>query len=136
LLVQLLRLGAAVLGLYLAILGITLLAVPLGHGQTGPLDVARASSSLYLTEPKYVFMERSRLDTPTDKLLVLGASNALVGFKRSELQELLPELEVNNISVGGSNITQLDQIVRLVHEVQSPAARRHDTFVLGLWYGV
>jgi hypothetical protein len=135
-LIQLARLGAAVVALYLLILGVTLVAVPLSTNDAGPLDVARASSSLYLTEPKYVFMERSRLNTTTDKLLVLGASNALVGFKRSELQALLPDLEVHNISVGGSNITQLDQIVQLVHEVQSPAARRRDTFVIGSWYGL
>lgn len=136
LLAQLARLSAAVVALYAALLGLSLLAVPLSPRDGEPLDVARASSSLYLTEPKYVFMERSRLDTSTDKLLILGASNSLVGFKRSELQPLLPELQVHNISVGGSNITQLAQIVDLVHEVQSPAARRSNTFVLGLWYGV
>jgi hypothetical protein len=135
LLVQLARLGAAVIALYAVLLGISLLAVPRSTGKE-PLDVTKASSSLYLTEPKYVFMERGRLDTPTDKLLVLGASNSLVGLNRSQVQALLPELEVHNISVGGSNITQLGQIVELVHEVQSPAARHGDTFVLGLWYGV
>jgi len=136
LLVQLARLGGAVLALYAALLVITLVAVPLARGDAGPLDASRAASSLYLTEPKYVFMERGRLNTPTDKVLVLGASNSLVGFKQAELQRLLPDREVHNISVGGSNITQLGQIVELVREVQTPAARRHDTYVLGLWYGV
>lgn len=135
-LIQLGRLLAAVVALYGALLALTLAAVPLGGDGAAPLDSARASASLYLTEPKYVFMARSRLDTPVDKLLVLGASNALVGFKQRELSELLPELEVHNISVGGSNITQLEQIVELVREVQTPEARRKNTFVLGLWYGV
>ncbi len=133
--VQLARLGAAVLAVYAGLLIVTLLVVRRDHG-TAELDAARAGSSLYLTEPKYVFMSRSRLNTDTDKLLVLGASNALVGFKQGELAELLPGREVHNISVSGSNITQLAQIVDLVHEVQAPGARRRDTFVLGLWYGV
>jgi hypothetical protein len=136
LLVQLARLGAAILALYVGLLGVSLLAVPLANDSPAPLDSGKASSSLYLTEPKYVFMARSRLATPADKLLVLGASNSLVGFKPRELAPLLPELEVHNLAVGGSNITQLDQIVELVREVQTPDQRRHDTFVLGLWYGV
>lgn len=136
LLVQLARLGAAVIALYAVALGVSLLAFPPSTDDASPVDVARASSSLYLTEPKYVFMERTRLNTTTEKLLVLGASNALVGFKRAELQPLTPELGVHNISVGGSNMTQLAQVVELVHEVQAPAARRSNTFVLGLWYGV
>jgi len=135
LLVQLARLGAAVAALYAVLLALALLAVPRAD-QTAPLDTGRASASLYLTEPKYVFMERGRLATPGPKLLVLGASNSLVGFKRAELAPLLPDREVHNLSVGGSNITQLAQIVDLVREVQTPEERRENTFVLGLWYGV
>lgn len=134
-LVQLARLGAALVALYGVLLGLSLIARPT-EGERGPLDSARAGESLYLTEPKYVFFSRSRLNTERDKVLVLGASNALVGFKQRELQPLLPDREVHNVSVSGSNITQLRQAVHLVREVQSPEARRHNTFVLGLWYGV
>lgn len=133
-LTQLARLGAALLAIYGLVLGITLLLRPSERGQ-GALDSARAGESLYLTEPKYVFFARSQLDTTRDKVLVLGASNTLVGFKQGELQALVPDQEVHNISVSGSNITQLRQVVQLVREVQSPEARRHDTYVLGLWYG-
>jgi hypothetical protein len=134
-LVQLMRLGAALVALYGLLLLVTLALRPATPARAA-LDSAQAGSSLYLTEPKYVFFSRSRLNTPTQKLLVLGASNALVGFKQRELQAALPEREVHNISVSGSNITQLRQIVQLVREVQTPEARRHNTFVLGLWYGV
>jgi hypothetical protein len=134
-LLQLARHGAALVLAYGVLLGLTLLLKPHDAGR-GPLDSARAGDSLYLTEPKYVFFERSRLNTEQDKLLVLGASNTLVGFKQSELQAALPDREVHNLSVSGSNISQLRQVVQLVREVQTPAARRHDTYVLGLWYGV
>jgi hypothetical protein len=136
LLLQLARLGAAVLALYVGLLGAALLLVPLADERAAPLDSSRAASSLYLTEPKYVFMTRDRLATASPKLLVLGASNSLVGFKQRELAPLLPDREVHNLSVGGSNVTQLAQIVDLVREVQTPAQRARSTFVLGLWYGV
>jgi hypothetical protein len=134
-LVQLARLGAALVALYGVLLGLSLVAKPPRQVEK-TLDSARASESLYLTEPKYVFFSRTQLNDEHDKVLVVGASNALVGFKQRELQAELPDREVHNVSVSGSNITQIRQVVQLVNEVQSPQARRHDTFVLGLWYGV
>ena len=117
---QILQLIAALMALYAVLLTISLLLVPRFGG--GPrLDASQASSSLFLTEPKYVFMARSRLNTPSDKVLLLGASNMLVGFRQAQVQALLPEVEVHNLSVGGSNIGQVSQIVDLIREVQSPA---------------
>lgn len=134
-LVQCARLLAALLGLYVVALGTSLwLLPPVVVGDR--LDTARAASSLFATEPKYLFLARSRLDSEADKVLLLGASNAMIGFKQEQVEPLLPKVEVHNISVGGSNITQIGQIVDLVREVQSPAARQHDTYVLGLWYGL
>ncbi|MDF3064453.1 MAG: hypothetical protein K0R38_54 [Polyangiaceae bacterium] len=133
--VQLARLFAALAVLYGVLLALSLVFRPSERGHAR-LDSSRAAESLYLTEPKYVFFSRSRLNTEQDKILVLGASNALVGFKQRELQAALPEREVHNVSVSGSNITQMRQVVELVQEVQTPAAREHNTFVLGLWYGV
>ncbi len=134
-LVQLARLGVALAALYAALLALSLVLKPSERGRDR-LDSARAAESLYLTEPKYVFFSRGQLNTERDKVLVLGASNTLVGFKQGELQPLLHDREVHNVSVSGSNITQLRQVTQLVREVQSPEARRHNTFVLGLWYGV
>lgn len=134
-LIQIAQLLTALLVLYGLLLAISLILVPRAElGQR--LDAARASSSLFLTEPKYVFMARSRLNTTTDKVLLVGASNMLAGFKQAQMQALLPAVEVHNLSVGGSNITQVSQIVDLVREVQTPEARRHNTYVVGLWYGL
>ncbi len=132
---QIAQLLAAMVALYALVLAVTLLLVPRSElGQR--LDAARAGSSLFLTEPKYVFLARSQLNTPADKVLLIGASNMLAGFKQPQVQSLLPGLEVHNLSVGGSNITQVSQIVDLVREVQTPEARSHDTYVIGLWYGL
>ncbi len=132
---QFARLLAALVVLYGVLVAISLLLVPRAElGQR--LDAARAPSSLFLTEPKYVFLARSRLNTNADKVILVGASNTLAGFKQAQVQALLPALEVHNLAVGGSNITQIGQVVDLVREVQTPEARRHNTYVFGLWYGV
>lgn len=123
------------LTVYAVLLCISLAAFP-PQRQVQGLDTARASHSLFATEPKYVFLNRSGLDTTRPKVLLLGASNVVVGFRRDQLQRLVPGAEINNISVGGSNVTQLRQIVDLVHEVQGAEARRANTFVIGTWYGL
>ncbi len=126
---------ASSLTIYAALLGISLVLVPPPRHVT-VLDTAQASRSLFATEPKYVFLGRSVLNSTHEKVLLLGASNVVVGFRQSQLQRLVPGAEISNISVGGSNVTQLRQIVDLVYEVQGAEARRHDTFVIGTWYGL
>ena len=125
----------AIVGLYAIVLTVTLALVPRQQAPAG-MDTGHAASSLYLTEPKYVFLGRNALDTTTDKIIMAGASNVVVGFKQPQLQKLIPVAQVNNLGVGGSNITQVREIVDLVQEVQTPEARQHNTFVIGLWYGL
>ncbi len=134
-LAQIAQLAGALLVLYGVLLALSLLLVP-GDGVGAHLDTQRASSSLFITEPKYVFMARSRLNTPTDKVILLGASNVVAGFRQPQVQALMPDVEVDNLAVGGSNLSQVSQVVDLVREVQTPAARRHNTYVIGLWYGL
>lgn len=126
---------SALIAMYGVLLVVSLLLEPRSElGQR--LNAASAASSLFLTEPKYVFMARSQLNTLDDKAILVGASNMLAGFKQAQVQALVPGMQVHNLSVGGSNITQLSQIVDLVREVQTPQARQHNTWVIGLWYGV
>lgn len=132
---QLGALLAALAALYGVALAVSLAVVPAFDTGTR-LDSARAGSSLFMTEPKYVFLGRGRLDTPDDKVLLVGASNTLAGLRQQEVQALVPGAAVHNLAVGGSNLTQVAQIVDLVREVQSPEARRHSTYVIGLWYGL
>ena len=132
---QIATLAASLLALYGIALAVTLVLVP-GTDVGRQLDAGQARSSLFMTEPKYVFLSRSTLNTTADKVILLGASNMQVGFRQAQVQALVPGAEVHNLSVGGSNITQVAQIVDLVREVQSPEARRHNTYVIGLWYGL
>ena len=106
--------------------------VPNGDG----LDSWSAPNTLYLTAPKYVFLGRYALDTPAPKVLIIGASNAAVGFQRDMLQSLIGCAQVSNLAVGNANIAEVQQVVDLVQEVQDDQARHADTFVLGVWYGM
>ncbi|MBT3068513.1 hypothetical protein [Rhodoferax sp. U11-2br] len=102
----------------------------------GGLDTASAARSPFMTEPKYAFLSRSPLNNSDDKVILLGASNVLAGFRPAQLQGELPSVRVHNLAIGGANMTELQQMVDLVLEVQSPKARQHNVFVLGVWYGL
>jgi hypothetical protein len=58
------------------------------------------------------------------------------GFHLDELQPLVPNLQVNNLAVSGSNITEMRQAYDLIRAVQSPSSLKRSTFVIGIWYGV
>src|SRR5262245_10469247 len=96
---QLTLLVLSSLAVYALMLGITLIYTPPQRPVTG-MDTAKASRTLFATETKYVFLNRSMLNTERKKVLILGASNAVVGLKRDQLQQLVPGAEINNLSVG------------------------------------
>jgi hypothetical protein len=133
--IKLARLALSLMLLYGALLALAWLLVP-REPPSRRIDTSRAAETLYLTEPKYVFMARQRLQSEAPKLLLLGASNTMAGFRQRELQPLLPDVEVHNLAVGGANVREVRQVVELVREVQSPEARRQTSYVVGLWYGL
>jgi hypothetical protein len=122
-------------GIYALLLAVSYLLVPPAN-RGGGLDSSLAAGTIFMTDPKYVFLNRAALRPDAPRIVFVGASNTAVGFKQREVQALLPTVEVDNLSVGGSNMTQIAQIVDLVEDLQSPAARRRTTFVIGMWYGV
>lgn len=130
---------AAILLLFLLLLyGLALaIAVPaMPRPGEANLDTAAAARSPFMTEPKYAFLNRGRLDSADDKAILLGASNMLAGFRPVRLQGLVPGAKVHNLAIGGANMTEVRQMVDLVLEVQSPLAQRHNVFVIGVWYGL
>jgi hypothetical protein len=132
---QALYLSLALIGLYAALLALSYALVPATNDRSG-LDSYLAKDSIFTTEPKYVFLNRAATRPEASRIVIVGASNTAVGFKQREVQQLVPLSEVDNLSVGGSNMTQVAQIVELVQDLQSPAARRRTTFVIGMWYGM
>jgi hypothetical protein len=126
---------ASIVFLYAVILGATLILVPMHH-QKGGLETRRAGGTLYQTEPKYFFLNRAALRADEDRLILLGASNTMSGFRLNELQPLVPNLQANNLAVSGSNITEIRQSFELIRAMQSPQAQKHTTYVIGIWFGV
>jgi hypothetical protein len=132
---QVLYLSIALVGVYAVLLALSYALVPTLSGRAG-LDSSLAADSIFTTEPKYVFLNRAAVRPDASRIVFVGASNTVVGFKQREVQQLVPSSEVDNLSVGGSNMTQVGQIVDLVQDLQDPAARRRTTFVIGMWYGM
>jgi hypothetical protein len=132
---QVLYLSIALVGMYAVLLALSYALVPAMSGRAG-LDSSLAADSIFTTEPKYVFLNRAAVRPDASRIVFVGASNTVVGFKQREVQQLVPSSEVDNLSVGGSNMTQVAQIVDLVQDLQDSAARRRTTFVIGMWYGM
>ena len=120
--------------LYAVILAACLVLVP-RQAQSLRLNSEMAPRTVFATEPKYVFLNRSPTASTAPKVILVGASNVMVGFRQTQLQKFMPGMEVHNLAVGGSNMTQVGQVVDLVQELQSPAAMRNTTYVIGMWYG-
>ncbi|MGC1524043.1 MAG: hypothetical protein WA803_21065 [Steroidobacteraceae bacterium] len=121
-------------GIYGVLLGVSYGLVP-PESRGGGLDSTLANNTIFMTDPKYVFLNRAAVRPDAPRIVFVGASNTAVGFKQHEVQALLPNEEVDNLSVGGSNMTEIAQIVDLVQDLQSSPARRRTTFVIGIWYG-
>jgi hypothetical protein len=132
---QALYLLCALAGMYAVLLALSHLLMP-SAPQRGGLDSRLASSTIFATDPKYVFLNRAALNPDEPRIVILGASNSSVGLKQREVQSLLPNMEVDNLSVNGSNLTQVAQVADLVQELQGPKARQQTTFVIGIWYGM
>jgi hypothetical protein len=132
---QVLYLSIALVGIYAVLLALSYALVPAVNGLTG-LDSSLAEDSIFTTDPKYVFLNRAAVRPDASRIVFVGASNTAVGFKQREVQQLVPYSEVDNLSVGGSNMTQVAQIVELVQDLQDAGARRRTTFVIGMWYGM
>ncbi len=121
--------------LYAVILGLTFVMMP-EPPRDGSLDVWTAGDTLYLTSPKYAFLGRDVLNVPDRKVIMVGASNTGLGLKQDQVQALLPCAKVSNLAIGSANITEVRQMIDLVHDVQDPAIRRSNTFVIGVWFGM
>ncbi|WFU39401.1 hypothetical protein QA640_34330 [Bradyrhizobium sp. CB82] len=102
----------------------------------GPRDFQAAERTLYMTVPKYVVLGRSVLDNPGRKVILVGASNTSVGFRQAMVQPNLSCAGVSNLGMGGANISEVKQVIDLVHEVQNEQNRRLNTFVIGTWFGM
>jgi len=131
--------GAIVLclvGLYLVVLAAALALAPSPPDRRW-LNTAHANDTIFMTQPKYIYLNRGVLRDPGEKVVVVGASNSVRGFTRAELGSFVPpRAVVHNFGLGGANMTEVRQVIDLVQEVQTAEARRRTIFVIGIWYGM
>jgi hypothetical protein len=122
--------------LYLGLLGLALSLASQPSLEAG-LDASVAGNSIFVTEPKYIYLNRTPLRNSSERIVLLGASNVDAGFDLTELRPLLPAtVTVNKLAIGGANMSEVREVIDLVQQVQSEDARRHEIFVLGIWYGM
>jgi hypothetical protein len=121
--------------LYLLVAGASFIVFP-NPPSNGPRDFQAADNTIYMTVPKYVFLGRGVLDSSDPKVILVGASNTGVGFRQNLIQSRLSCAKVSNLGMGGANISEVGQVIDLVHEVQSDDDRRSNTFVIGIWFGM
>ena len=121
--------------LYVLIGGLSFIVFP-DPSSSGTRDFQAAGNSLYMTVPKYVFLGRRVLESSDNKVLLVGASNAGVGFIQKAVQSQLGCAKVSNLAMGGANISEVAQVIDLVHEIQNDRDRRLNTFVIGVWFGM
>ena len=100
------------------------------------LDTSQASHTLYMTEPRYIYLNRAPLELPGAKVILVGASNTVVGFRQHDLAPLIRNARVDNLAIGGANVTEMAQVVDLALHTENASSRRQTTFVLGIWYGM
>jgi hypothetical protein len=98
------------------------------------INTVRSSDSLFATETKYLMFSLNRLDHPGPRTIVLGASNAEQGLEPAMLMPRLG-MPVYNLSIGGSNIREMQEITYLCFDNMPVSAWRQSTFVAGVWYG-
>jgi len=121
--------------LYALLAGASFLVFP-DPSSAGPRVFQAAGDTLYMTVPKYVFLGRSVLANADRKIILVGASNTGVGFRQKLVQSKLGCGKVSNLAMGGANISEVKQVIDLVHEVQTDQERRQNTFVIGIWFGM
>ena len=98
------------------------------------IDTAHASESLFMTEPRYLLFSLGALAHPGPRVIVLGSSNVRAGFRPEEMEPLLHRA-VFNLSVGGSNIHEMAEVVQLAFTRIPKASWPEVTFLYGIFYG-
>ena len=122
-------------GLYATLLALSFVVAP-PVARKGWMDVWNMDASLFTTAPKFAYLGRDELDTMEPKVLLIGASNTGAGLRQGDVQALVPCAKVSNLALGGANISEMRELVDLIDKARSQDARRSDTIVLGIWYGM
>jgi hypothetical protein len=98
---------------------------------TTSIDSRDGEHSLFGTAVREVIYSLPKLSVPTDKpLLIVTGSSFAKAFRPNIIAEAMPGFSVDNLAMGGSNLTQLRQLVEDVSRVRPLASMKRTTFVI------
>jgi hypothetical protein len=126
---------ACCLVFYLAALAVATVYINV-IGSTRVVDAEEDSQAIYggVGPPAIIYGRRPLLQTGPE-LIVLGASDALVGLRPPELSSRLGGMRVHNLSLNSGRMADFETLVSLAYEIIPPRNRRNVTFVIGVFYG-
>lgn len=102
-----------------------------------PVEVLKQPRTSFRDEAlRAIFDSRHLAKADRPLLLLLGASVVQEAFPPSVMQPLIPDLFVNNLAIGASNVTEMDQVLDLVLKSTSRRTQRSSTLVLAVSYPV
>lgn len=120
-------------GLYASLLLLSFVLVP--GFKSDVIDTTHAWNTPFSTSQKLVFYGREALVGPKKRVIILGASNAQLGFSASHLSEQIPGHAVHNLSVVSANATVIREMTDLVEARIGPEEMAGDVYVIAVWYG-
>jgi hypothetical protein len=129
---HLLYLGAHFLMLYGLLYGLSILLFT----NQPRLDTAQANQTLFSTTAKYLALGRTQITNQNNKLILTGASNVREGFRPLELEKVFPGLQVHNLAIGASNMTQIGESIDLLLDTVSMDKSQGNQLLIGIWYGL
>jgi len=97
------------------------------------LDTGKAGNG-FTSEPQKIVLDRDPLKTTKPKIIFIGASNTVRGFRPEQFVSYFPGYEIHNMAVSASNLSQTKRIIELAYEVMPKEAQGKSIFVLGLAY--
>jgi hypothetical protein len=96
------------------------------------VDAEIGQRSIYLTDARYLCLNLAGLRRRGPKVLVVGSSNARLGLRPNELRPLLGGVEVDNLAVGGSNISAVREVVEQAYRNMPREDWPQATFLFGI----
>lgn len=113
-------------------------ALAVSPAPTFDTDVTTRQQPLWGNPARYAVFHQSHFARDTDRVVILGASNAREGLRPAIIDDALPGWTVDDLGLSGAtlNVSELEDARQLVRDVQTDARTGRTIYVLGLTYTV